>query len=147
VKLNNTALLCLKGISVKVAEHKKKVVQVNWNWFFNQVLDDINDKTILWNALYETQEDFFREEVKYRDMNLATVQSNKIKRYLHDILTNAIFEYSPCKDLLIGYKKKPTKAEWKDCGKKWVSLNADPFQNVSESIAKLFISYFYLTQS
>ena len=144
MKLNGSACKRLKEMFVKVAEQKKQIIPITWNYFFNKVLDDITKNTLLWEALFDEQEEFYQEEVLYREITSKKIRSNQIKRHLHDVLTHAIFHYSPCKDLLIGYKKKPTEKAWLDIPvkqPKWVSLNAEPYQNVSESIIYCQIIY------
>ena len=86
------------------------------------------------HVLYKTQEDFYLEDVHYNDLSKLDVQSNKIKLCLHKILTKAIFEYCPCKDLLSSIRRinKPKPEDWIGDSKKWVSLGAKPFHLVSE---------------
>jgi len=73
-------------------------------------------------------------------MNDKLVNSNVIKKYLHEILTNAIFNYSPCKDLLENFdaKQKPKIKKWGEDSQKWVILSAEPFHNVSKFCFKQF---------
>ena len=108
-KLNNNVLKELQGKSQKVAEQKELVVQETWHNFFSKVYDDIVNDIELKQVLYKTQEDFYLEDVNYDNISKLDVQSNQIKMCLHKILTKAIFEYCPCKDLLnlIRKGKKP----------------------------------------
>ena len=64
----------------------------------DQILWDINDHDELQKVLYETEADFLEEDVTYRSACSKTVQSNLIKTYLHEILTNAIFNYLHAKN-------------------------------------------------
>ena len=115
---------------------------------FCKVMDDIDDYCELAQDLYDTQADFYIEDVEYRDIATESVQSNKIKKSLHQILTNAIFNYSPYKDLLAVYKniKKPTASEWGQEKKKWVSLTSEPIQHISQLKFQLLINFTCLIQ-
>ena len=133
-KLDGAVLKYLQGISKSIGEHKKLIVPPTWHTFFDQVLVDIKDHEELQKALFPTEAEFFDEEVHYRSINHKMVRSNLIKKYLHQILTKAIFKYSPCKELLDGFegKHKPTYQDWEKDTNKWLSLSAEPFQNVSK---------------
>src|SRR5688500_5291744 len=100
----------------------------------------MNNHDQLQEALYNTGDDFFVEDVHYKSINDKKVRSFSIKEYLHLILTNAIFNYSPCKDLLDVFDEnhKPKMGDWADCTKKWLALSAEPFQLVSEISTELF---------
>jgi hypothetical protein len=113
LKLNRDVLKYLRDISENVAEQKNLIVPQTWHMFFSKVIEDINNHLELSDNLYDTQEEFYREEVVYRDITKTVVRSNLIKKYLHEVLTKAIFNYGPCKDLLDVYrKKKPTTKDW-----------------------------------
>src|SRR5687768_9595844 len=102
-------------------------------------MDDINNHSQLSEDLYETQVEFYTEEVDYRDISNESIQSNKTKKSLHEILTNVIFTFSLCIELLNAYKrvKRPTADEWgQDLKNKWTSLIAEPFHHVSNHIFK-----------
>jgi hypothetical protein len=148
MKLDDTVLKRLKDISEELAEEKEKIVKLSWLDFFNKVLEDINNKTEYWNVLYKTQEEFYREEVQLRGLTNPNAQSNQIKKYLHEVLTKAIFQYKPCKELLVFCKKdpKPSPKEWGSDVNKFLSLSADPYHVVSGQIFKLFNYCLYLTQ-
>ena len=67
-------------------------------------------------------------------MSKPKVRSNVIKKYLHQILTNAIFAYTPCKELLNIFdtqEEKPKKEKWAGGSNMFLSLSADPFHQVS----------------
>ena len=98
--LNINVVENLQKISSSIAELKQYVVPVSWNNFFKRILEDINKSPPLLQALYTTQDLFYKEDVNYKEISNPNVQSNKIKILLHEILTHAIFEYHPCKDLL-----------------------------------------------
>ena len=102
--------------------------------FFDHVLANITKHDLLQEALYNTEAEFFEEDVPYKSLSDPLVRSNLIKKYLHEILTKAIFNYSPCKDLLWNCHKKhtPKIEDWEKCNKLWVGLSAEPFQNVSK---------------
>jgi len=68
-ELDTSILEDLKKISKKLALDKEKIVPVTWHEFFNNVLDDIYQKPDLLNALYDTQEEFYKEDICYRDLN------------------------------------------------------------------------------
>jgi hypothetical protein len=148
MKLDDTVLKRLKDISEELAEEKEKIVKLSWLDFFNKVLEDINNKTEYWNVLYKTQEEFYREEVQLRELTNPNTQSNQIKKYLHEVLTKAIFQYKPCKELLVFCKKdpKPSPEKWGSDLNKFLSLSADPYHVVSGQIFKLFNYCLYLTQ-
>ena len=132
----------LQKISSSIAELKQFVVPVSWNNFFKRILEDINKSSPLLDALYSKQDSFYEEEVNYKEISNPNVQSNKIKILLHKILTRAIFEYHPCKDLLNLFAKtsKPTAKEWKQNDSSLLKLSAEPFQHVSE-----FFYFYYFT--
>lgn len=87
--------------------------------------------------------EFYKEDILYRELTKEHVRSNKIKRGIHEVLTQAIFLYSPCKELLVFSKKvkKPTAKDWKPAIPKWVSLTAEPFQHVRTLNSKIFQSH------
>jgi hypothetical protein len=93
MKLNTKVLEQLRGISEKLVEQKEIIVPITWHWFFNNVLSDINNNKELLHALYDTQEEFYKEDVPYKEISKVDVRSNKIKMFLHKILTKAIFKY------------------------------------------------------
>jgi hypothetical protein len=145
--LDGSVLKYLRGISEKVAFQKNLIVQTTWHNFFDRVLADINTHDGLQKELYETEANFFAEEVLYKNINTNMVRSNLIKKYLHEILTNAIFNYSPCKDLLDVFDEnhKPKSEDWGTHQNKWLSLSAKPFQHVSVVSSELFNIEFHLT--
>ena len=98
--LDGSVLTYLQKISAKISEQKILIIHNKWDTFFDRVLDKISKHSLLQNALYKKAKDFFVEEVPYRQFSDLSVKSNSIKIYLHQILTNAIFNYSPCKDLI-----------------------------------------------
>ena len=114
VNLDKTVLKYLQGISWKVANQKNLIVQTTWHNFFDHVVDDINGHGELQEELFETSDDFFAEEVTYKQISSKNLRSNIIKKYLHEILTNAIFNYHPCKDLLDVFDEsvKPKIEDW-----------------------------------
>lgn len=131
----NSLLEQLKEISEKVANLKEKIVHVSWHDFFYRVIDIILNNFNLEKLMYATQEEFYKEDVKYRDMNTDYVRSNQIKYHLHWILTKAIFEYKPCCELLEFSSVPPDWRDWANTKKfKWTSVNADPYQNVSHFV-------------
>ena len=86
-------------------------------------------------VLYDTQEEFYREEVIYRKLNSTEARSFNIRQHLHEILTKAIFSYCPCNALLDLIKtNRPSPEDWENCFPKWVGLNAEPFPHVSKHI-------------
>jgi len=89
------------------------VVSQSWQFFFSEVAKDINCNTALAKHLYTTQEEFYIEEFNNRQLGNPNVRSNQIKKQLHQILTNTIFTYCPCKDLLDLCKtNKPSPETW-----------------------------------
>jgi len=94
----------------------------------------------LQQALFETKAEFFAEDVIYKEIGEKKVRSNIIKMYLHAILTNAIFHYAPCKDLLDVFdeNQKPKSDVWATNENKWLHLSAEPFQIVSAISLELF---------
>jgi len=106
-----------------------------------KVLDKIIAHEDLQKVLYNHHSQFFHEEVYHRDISNPSVKSNQIKKYLHQILTNAIFEYYPCKDLLLVSKQKPNKDEWSTDKPFWLSLNANPYPQVSIDFCDLSLNY------
>ena len=69
------------------------IIPQTWHLFFNKVAEDISNNTELQKDLFKTQDCFFREEVAYQSFSKNTIQSHKIQKNLHNILTKAIFEY------------------------------------------------------
>lgn len=133
LKLDNEVLDFLRSKSQDVAHKKKLVVDLTWHNFFENVLADINGHQQLQQVLYNSEAEFFAEEVHHREFSKDTVRSNQIKKYLHEILTNAIFNYPPCTELLkvLDENSVPTVETWGQVNKKWLSLSVEPFQNVS----------------
>ena len=86
------------------------------------------------------------EEVQYRQFSEPTVKSNSIKIYLHQILTIAIFNYSPCKELIETYdeKRKPKIEIWEGNSQKWETLSVDPYHIVSKFYLTLYTLKFNL---
>ena len=108
----------------------------------------MKNKKGLSDILYNTQEEFYHEDMIYRNFNKDYVKSNKIKKHLNEILTHAIFEYRPCKDLLQMYKKKkPTAQEWITNTENtyWLTLSVDPYHIVSDHVVESFYCDFHLT--
>jgi len=110
------------------------IVQPTWHDFFIHVSDNMSENQNLEIALYESASEFFLENVKYRKMSEKIVQSNQIKKHLHEILTHAIFNYRPCSDLLnvIDKNFRPKPEDWGKDTNLWVSLSAELFQQVSK---------------
>lgn len=135
-KLNDTVFDYLKEKSKTVAHQKELIVTETWHLFFSRVLEDISKDTKLMQTLFEIQDEFYHEEVNYEHIGKEHIQSNIIKMHLHEILTNAIFEYCPCKNLLNLCKmvNKPEPKDWKKCAKAWRRLSSVPYQVVSQSI-------------
>ena len=112
--------------------------------FFQQVLNDMECHSGLQEALYNNQEDFYHEEIpSYNQKAMPTLQSNKIRKSLHEILTKAIFTYQPCCDLLHFCKKKKdtdaTRISWAKANKEWTVFGTEPYQHVSIYIQNLFL--------
>ena len=130
----------LQDLSKKIADQKNLIVQPTWHTFLDQVQHEISINFYLRPALYNNAEEFFMEEAYYREMSSKDLRSNIIKKYLHQILTNAIFNYSPCKELIENYdvKKKPKLAEWKKDTQKWENLSGNPYHIVSKLNFDLF---------
>ena len=113
-----------------MAKQKTLVVNLTWHNFFNQVIDNITNHQGLETKMYAKVVKFFLEYTTYRQRSIVEkVKSNQIKKFLHQILTHAIFHYSPCKDLLEDYDEnhKPLEERWATNANLWESLNADPF--------------------
>ncbi len=106
VVLDKTTQIELKRISQKISEQKKFIVKDTWAQWMTTVLDQIIAHEELQEVIYENQKSFYLEDVYYREISNKSVPSNQIKKYLHEILTNAIFELNPCKDLLLISKRK-----------------------------------------
>ena len=49
------------------------IVQPTWHTFFDKILMDISEHFELQGELFDTEANFFAEEVKYRDLNKETV--------------------------------------------------------------------------
>lgn len=103
-----------------------------------KVLDKIMAHEELQDVIYQHQSEFFQEDVYHRYIGYQTIKSNQIKKYLHEILTNAIFEYNPCKELLLLSKKQPSKQDWSTDKSYWLSLTANPYHIVSIDSCDLF---------
>ena len=56
------------------------VLNSNWKWFFTQLVEDIENNNELLKIQFKTQEEFYKQEVNYRDLSVETVQSNQIKK-------------------------------------------------------------------
>ena len=141
--LDHTAKVELRSFSKTVAELKTFIVKDTWAQWMTKVLDEIVAHDALQNVIYEHQTEFFLEDVYHRNISLDTVRSNQIKKYLHEILTNAIFEYNPCKELLLILKKAtPNKEEWSGDSVFWLSLKANTFTAVITNFCDLFLNSF-----
>ena len=134
VKLDGTVLKFLRDKSEEIADQKNLIIQPGWDSFFDKVFLDINAHDLLQAKLFENADDFFAESVNYRGMSRVYLTSNQIKKDLHEILTKAIFNYSPCKELIDTYeeKRKPKIENWKGKSEKWETLSADPYHIVSK---------------
>lgn len=103
--LDNKIRLEFKRISKKILEQKRMIVRDTWAQWISAVLDKIVAHVELQDMLYTYQREFFQEDVYHRDISKDHVRSNQIKKYLHEILTNVIFDWSPGKDLVSNEKK------------------------------------------
>ena len=123
---------------------KKFVVKDDWSQWIKNVLDEIIEHDDLEKLLFNKQKDFFLEDVYHCKISEPDVHLNQIKKYLHEILTEAIFEKHPCKELLLVFQKKkqPSKEKWSSDVNFWLSLNADPYPKVSEIICCLLFLLF-----
>ena len=132
VQLDQRILDYLKAISKKIADQKTLVVGVTWHSFLKQVSVKISEYFKA-SILYNTPEDFFAEHTPYRQASSKSLQSNKIKKAIHSILTYAIFHLRPSKDLYdeVPDKIKPDPELWSGDSNKWLSLSAEPFSAVS----------------
>ena len=138
--LGQKARKVLRIISKKISEDKKRIVKDSWAQWMTNVLDEIVTHEDLQKVLYNYQNEFWLEDVYHWDISKDIIRSNKIKKYLHEILTNAIFESYPCKELLLHVKKKPPNwEEWSGSQVYWESLNANPFHKVSPKLCCLFM--------
>lgn len=134
IQFDRSVLDDLNLISEKITEQKTYVVELTWHDFFKRVSEDINEHNNFELDLYNSSEDFHLENATARNTFSLELKSNKFKQFLHEILTNAIFEYSPCKDLIdnCNDKYKPNCNRWARIENKWVTLSADPYQQVSK---------------
>lgn len=130
-KLDNDLLKHCKGISELIADQKVLVIERNWNYFFGELLKAITNHPELKDLLYDKQEEFYAENVSYRQNSSLEIRSNKIKKILYAILTQATFENEPCKLLLNIGKNTPQREKWEEQDK-FLALGAEPFHNVSE---------------
>ena len=122
------------------------MVSQSWQFFFSEVAKDINCNSTLEQILYTTQEEFYLEDFTNRHLGNPNVRSNQIKKQLHQILTNAIFNYCPCKDLLdLSKTKKPSPETWITGANKWLSLASEPLQHVSKHCFFLTVTFMSLT--
>ena len=117
-----------------VADHKRLMVEETWHLWISKVIEKINKNKTLQGLLYDTQEQFYKEEKLYRDFAVPEDQCYKIKQILDEILTEAIFDYCLCSILLDLYgNNKPTKEKWREASlKTWFSLTSQPYSNVSK---------------
>ena len=138
--LSNAAQKELKRLSQKISEQKKFIVKDTWAQWMTTVLDQIIAHEELQKVIYEHQKDFYLEDVYHRNISHESVPSNQIKKYLHEILTNAIFEYNPCKELILS-SKKTSREQWSGDDVFWLSLKANPFPNVSVDFWDLFLYF------
>ena len=76
--LSDDVLNQLKKISEELAEQKDLIVHVSWHSFFNKLADDINMHANLNKLLYDTQEEFFKEEIHYREISSEDLISNHL---------------------------------------------------------------------
>ena len=138
VDIKKSTLDALKKFSKDIAHDKDLFIWVHWLNFFYQVLDDMDNHSEFQRKLYNTQEEFFDEEIpNYNEKNNKYLPSNKLRKFLHEILTNAIFTYQPCCDLLHFSKKRKdidaTQKKWKQANMQWTALGIEPYQHVSTS--------------
>ena len=143
MKLDKQARSELKAISKKISDLKKYIVKDTWSQWMTNVLDEIVAHAELQDLLFDYQAEFFQEDVYHQNIGSPNVRSNQIKKYLHKILTNACFEYNPCKELLfIPRREIPNRDLWSGNSVFWQSLNANPYSTVSEVVNCLFIMSF-----
>ena len=143
IKLDKIARAELKSISKKISDQKKYLVKDTWSQWMTNVLDEVVAHIKLQDLLFDYQAEFFQEDVYHQNIGSPNVRSNQIKKYLHKILTNACFEYNPCKELLfIPRREIPNRDLWSGNSVFWQSLNANPYSTVSEVVNCLFIMSF-----
>ena len=138
--LDNTVVKYLKAISEKIANQKRLIVDVTWHNFFCEVIYDISQDIDLCSSLFATENNFFLEQVKYRDTKSLNVKSNKIKACLHQILTHAIFYYSLFKELTTDNVEEhsPKMEDWAGDSNSWLYKSAELYQVVGKFWSKLF---------
>jgi hypothetical protein len=133
-QLDRTVLDELKAIIEKIAQQKTLVVHITWHDFFKQVTDEMSKHLGLDMLLYDKAEEFYAEYATYRQYASKELPSNKCKKYIHEILTNALFTCSPSKELILALPEryKPSRAKWAGTKNKGLSLSAEPYQHVSK---------------
>ena len=138
-ELDANVLEYLQKISEEIYDDKKMVIETSWHNFFNSIILDITSNLGIMQNIYETAEEFFQDDVKYRDFSDKNVKSNVVKKHLHILLTNAIFNYCPCKDLwlAIPVDARPKWEVWGGNANKWLSFSADPYHQVSKFSSKI----------
>ena len=77
-KFDETVLKYLQAMSAKIAKQKNLIVQTSWHYFFDQVLADITKHDLLQKALFDSEIEFFEEDVPYTKTNNPSTRSNII---------------------------------------------------------------------
>ena len=144
--LDENVLAYLQRLSETIAEQKLIVLKERWHSFFKKICSEITSDAVLMNSLYNTQQEFYESERTYKDFNNEEDQLYHVKEQLDTILTHAIFNYRPCKELLEVFKiNTPTEEQWKKASTtKWLSFASRPYQNVSNH-QSFFFKTVYLT--
>lgn len=114
------------------------VLNLNWKYFFTQLVEDLENNNALLQLQFKTQAELYKQEVHYRDLSIDSVHCNKIKRSLHEIFCNAIFEYSPCKELIHKTYKPIDSNAWRNPPplprnpdrNLWFALGTEPYHLV-----------------
>src|SRR5688572_32613626 len=80
-KFDETVLKYLQAMSAKIAKQKNLIVQTFWHYFFDQVICGITKHDLLQKALFDSEIEFFDENVPYTETNDPSKRSNKIRKY------------------------------------------------------------------
>ena len=111
--------------------------------FFTRVLDEIIEDKRSADVMYKKQEDFYKEDVHYKEIGSEDICLNQIKKHLHCILTRAVFEYKPCCELLVHCQKKTDRKEWSSSKIKWLYVNTVPYHQVSQFILDTLLLFLF----
>ena len=129
---NQEHLKSLQDISENIANQKEFFLKRDWKWWWDEFAKKIAGHKGLNKTMFTTQSDFNQEELNFRYVGRPGARTIQTRLILHKILSDFIFHYQPCMNLLglVKNQKTPTIEDWQDLSGRWCHLTSDPYQLV-----------------